>query len=97
MSNNIRFDFIIFHWKLNKILIYLAVQLAVAVEYADCTSAVDNPSHNECPDMTLNCMCFNSGALRNVEYSFMAITPRSTLNRSGNICLGHIYGSKRTV
>ena len=32
-----------------------------------------------------------------VEYSFFAITPRSTLNRSGSTCKGYIYEPKRPV
>ena len=36
-------------------------------------------------------------ALGSVEYSFIAITPRFTLTRKGNICWGSIFGSKRSL
>ena len=38
----------------------------------------------------------NAGALKNVEYPFNAIAPRSTLTRRGSIWEGLIYGSNRT-
>ena len=40
---------------------------------------------------------FNPGALGNVEYSFIAITPSSTQFLSGSTCLGPIYGSNSSV
>ena len=39
--------------------------------------------------MTVNCIWWwgsSSGALRSVKFSFITITPGSTLNRSGSIC-----------
>ena len=39
--------------------------------------------------MTLNCICWwgsGPGALGNMEYSFIAITPRTTLTWSGSTC-----------
>ena len=47
-------------------------------------------------DMTLNNL-INSGALGNMEYSFIAIALRYTLTWSGNTWQGPIYGSNRTV
>ena len=35
--------------------------------------------------------------LGNKEYTFITITPRSTMTRSAKTCLGSIYGSNRTV
>ena len=43
--------------------------------------------------MTLNCICWWDSSyedLKSVEYSFMAITPRSTQSQSGNISGGQI-------
>ena len=37
------------------------------------------------------------GALGNVEYTFIAITPRSTLTRNGCTYYGHIYRSNWTI
>ena len=39
----------------------------------------------------------SSGALRKVQYLFIAFTPRSTLNRSDGTGLGPIYGSNRNI
>ena len=36
-------------------------------------------------------------ALGSLEYSFIAITPRSTLTQSGSTCWGFIYGSNSSV
>ena len=49
--------------------------------------------------MTLNSVWWrfsSNRALENVEYPFIAITPRSTLTQSGGTCLGLIYGWNRT-
>ena len=51
------------------------------------------------PHMTLKCIQWwgsSPGVLRNVEYPFTVITPRSTLIRSGSTCLGQIYWLNRT-
>ena len=50
--------------------------------------------------MTLNCIWYwgsYSGALGNVEYHFIAITPRSTLTRSGRTRSGLIYASNKSI
>ena len=65
-------------------------QLAGDVEYTACFSADGlELLTTSVLDMTLNFIWWwssSSGALGKVEYSFMAITPRSTLNRSGTAC-----------
>ena len=47
-----------------------------AVEYIDCISAKECPGYDTKQS--------DAGALGNVEYPFIAITPRSTLARSGS-------------
>ena len=56
-------------------------QLAVAVEYTDCISA-----HKECPVYDSRASNGKAEALRNVEYTFITITPRFTLIWSGSAC-----------
>ena len=83
--------------------ICLTYNIISAVEYNDCISAegVRCPS----PQMSVLGRVLNyiwwlgssSGALENMEYSFIAITPRSTLTQSGRTCLGLIFESNRTV
>ena len=46
--------------------------------------------------MTLNCIWWSGTRFRDlgsVEYPFIAITPRSTLTRSGSTCSGPILGT----
>ena len=69
----------------------ILAQLTVAVEYTDHISAEgsDLSLPTRVFDMTLSCIwCWgsSSGALGNVKYSFIAITPRYTLNWSGSTC-----------
>ena len=40
---------------------------------------------------------FQSGALGNVEYSFIAITPKSTLIQNGSAYWGSIYEPNRNI
>ena len=48
-------------------------------------------------DMTIWWQGHSPWTLENIEYLFIAITPRSTLDRSGYTWKGSIYGSNRTV
>ena len=49
--------------------------------------------------MTLDCWRWVLSPLNlgKLEYSFIAINPRSTLTQSGNTYLGPIYGSNRNI
>ena len=79
-----------FHWGMLIIIIICQIgswidtaQSPRAVEYANCISAMS------VLDMTLNGIWWwgsSPEALGNVEYSFIAITPRSTLTLSGSTC-----------
>ena len=73
--------------------------VAVAVEYAHCISEKGyDPHSTSVLDMTLNhLMVRPQFASENVEYPFIAITPRFTLTRSGNTCKVPTYGSNRTL
>ena len=61
-----------------------------SIEYFDCISIVGKEPLNECPGYDIKqfdgvCGSHNAGALRNIEYFFIAIAPRSTLTQSGSI------------
>ena len=50
--------------------------------------------------MTINLIWrqgYSSWNIGSIEYPFIGITPRSTLIRSGRICLGPIYGTNRSL
>ena len=60
---------------------------------------IDTSNYRRVPVMTLNSIWWwgsSSGVLRNVEYPFIAITPRSTLSRSGSTSQSPINWSNRT-
>ena len=72
-------------------------QFAWASEYTDCFSTKGEDSTPQ----RVSCIWHwtiwwwgssNAGALGNAEYSFIAITPRSTLAQSGSTWFGPIYG-----
>ena len=74
------------------------VQSAGTVEYTDCISAEEYDSPDGCPGYDIKQSENSSpGALGNADYPCIAITPRSTLARSGSTLEGSIYGSNRTV
>ena len=59
------------------------------LEYVDCILCRGDPRKGRVFSMTLSCIWWSNSSskdLRNVEYSFTAITPRSTLTRSGRTC-----------
>ena len=67
---------------------YKLAHSAGAVEYTDCISAEGSDPPKECPRYDIKqsdgCGSSNAEALVNAEYPFIAITPRSTLARSGS-------------
>ena len=55
-----------------------------AVEYTNCISAEGQDTSNECPGYDTKQSGGEAGTLVNVEYPFIAITPRSTLAQNGS-------------
>ena len=76
---------VVFHWSLkgSKYPQVSIAQSAGAVEYIDCTSVEGlDPTPKECAGYGTKIWWWvysNGGPLQNAEYSFTAITPRSTL------------------
>ena len=64
-----------------------------AVEYADCSSERGCPGYETKLHIIVR---LTLGALGNVKYSFIAMTPRSPLTQIGSNSLSPIYGSNRT-
>ena len=58
-------------------------QSAGAVEYTDCTSASEKTSSTSVLDLILNNLTVID-ALRNAEYPFIGLAPRSTLTQGGS-------------
>ena len=64
--------------------LHLFAQSGGSAEYTDCTTA---PPPTNVQDMTLNNLMVRlqyARALRDVEYTFITIAPRSTVDRIGN-------------
>ena len=75
-----------------------AAQSTRTVEYSDSAEGWDSPT--SVLDMTLNILMVrlhNAGNLKNSEYHFIAIAPKSILSRSGSTWKDPIYASNKTV
>ena len=74
------------------IYIYIYILVCCLVFYTGCMFLCSNRTlhlGSRVLGMTLNCIWWRGtsyGTLGNVEYPFIAITPRSTLTRSGSTC-----------